>query len=824
MKKRRKYLRKRGIDLRFEVINRVIKRDYEDYQFLIGDNADYKAVFSFDEEWDGHIKTARFISNGKCVEQILDNDECIIPLELLKSGTLKVGVFTSEMATTPCEVSIKASIKQENGTTAEPTPDVYAQIIKMLENIEVQGVTDEQLERAISNYLTEHPVEGLTEEDVINIINSHKEELKGVDGVSPTVTVTKEGNTATITCTDVNGTTTATITDGKDGKDGKDGTGGGSSIYYDCTEYGVTTDNEDNTPAFQTLIDTIYEAGGGTIYIPNGTYNFKPVTDKKCAMLAKSNVSVIGENIEKTVLKCIGGNPFSLFYAKNTSRSPTTGATYSNFTVDAYQTGNTNKVYGKAFFYQYVKNCVFRDLILKGTVATALGIDFLDNVLIENVNCIDCGRTFISESGTSGTSGIGIGTGGFQNENFFITNCVCVNSGQYGIFIENQHTLGWGGNTDNSKGSIISNCTVRNGLFRGIGVRGGTHIIVSDCNSYENAKEGIYLDNLCKNVKISGCNSVNNSQHGILVNCNSNSEDVIISDNNVNGNTGNGIDIAVATSGLALVGNVTKGNTTGLVFESGKEHTDTIIKANAFMDSTNAVNSIFKGNTAFNDLYTSEVIECTGITLDNSTLSFTQLVPVKLTATIEPENYTEAVTWESSDNTIATVDADGLVTPVANGECDITVKCGSQSAMCHATVSVNSDIVTLENADFNSFDNWQSGEYTSNTDASFVTNASRICLKGDCEYLKVEVGRKYTFTFAGTIGDGDYAPTLTLRWLDNAGKFISSSTGICSKKTSIFVPATASYVKVSMYTQSSKTTYADYEEAFTSKGLNITVS
>lgn len=56
--------------------------------------------------------------------------------------------------------------------------------------------------------------------------------------ITPTATVTKSGNTATITITDKNGTTTATVidgangtngtngVDGKDGKDGKDGTNG----------------------------------------------------------------------------------------------------------------------------------------------------------------------------------------------------------------------------------------------------------------------------------------------------------------------------------------------------------------------------------------------------------------------------------------------------------------------------------------------------------------------------------------------------------------------------------------------------------------------
>lgn len=45
----------------------------------------------------------------------------------------------------------------------------------------------------------------------------------GSDGTSAYCSVTKSGDTATITCTDANGTTTAQITDGTDGQDGTDG-------------------------------------------------------------------------------------------------------------------------------------------------------------------------------------------------------------------------------------------------------------------------------------------------------------------------------------------------------------------------------------------------------------------------------------------------------------------------------------------------------------------------------------------------------------------------------------------------------------------------
>ena len=174
--------------MRFEIKNRMIKRidNDNDENQTIGDNADYEAEFTFDSEWDGHIKTARFIHNCKSVERILENDKCLIPVEVLKHGYLKVGVYTAEMTTTPCAIFVRPSIKETHGTTVEPTPDVYAQIIAMIENIEVQGVTDEQLEKAITKYFETHPIETLTEEDVQRIVadyvTAHIDEFKGEKG------------------------------------------------------------------------------------------------------------------------------------------------------------------------------------------------------------------------------------------------------------------------------------------------------------------------------------------------------------------------------------------------------------------------------------------------------------------------------------------------------------------------------------------------------------------------------------------------------------------------------------------------------------------
>ena len=64
--------------------------------------------------------------------------------------------------------------------------------------------------------------------------------------------------------------------------------------------------------------------------------------------------------------------------------------------------------------------------------------------------------------------------------------------------------------------------------------------------------------------------------------------------------------------------------------------------------------------------------------------------PVQLTATATPDDATDAtLQWTSSDESIATVDEDGLVTPVSAGECEITaatIDGSNLSATCKVTI------------------------------------------------------------------------------------------------------------------------------------------
>ena len=94
-------------------------------------------------------------------------------------------------------------------------------------------------------------------------------------------------------------------------------------------------------------------------------------------------------------------------------------------------------------------------------------------------------------------------------------------------------------------------------------------------------------------------------------------------------------------------------------------------------------------------------IAVTGVTLDQTTLSLVAGTTGQLTATVSPDDAADkTVTWASADETIATVDANGKVTAVADGQTTITVTTtdGAKTADCKVIVTkdkVNVSGITL---------------------------------------------------------------------------------------------------------------------------------
>ena len=96
-------------------------------------------------------------------------------------------------------------------------------------------------------------------------------------------------------------------------------------------------------------------------------------------------------------------------------------------------------------------------------------------------------------------------------------------------------------------------------------------------------------------------------------------------------------------------------------------------------------------------------VSVTGVTLNKTTLKLGKGTSETLTATVAPTNATnKKVTWTSSDPAVATVDASGKVTGVANGTATITVTTedGGYTATCAVEVADikngNHDPYTIE--------------------------------------------------------------------------------------------------------------------------------
>ena len=316
-----------------------------------------------------------------------------------------------------------------------------------------------------------------------------------------------------------------------------------------------------NRYVLQTLINTLNTMGGGTIFIPEGTYYFERVSNNAdYCIKSLSNVSIRGAGRGRTILKC-GKNEdttlYSLFWNCEQDNIKT-NMKFEDFTVDMTDMGNNNTPYshkGKAFYIQCNTNSIYRDLELIGTPSTALGVDFLNNVVIDNVDCNNCGRLWTPDYTNSlgqkiegpGGAGIGIGTGFLPIENVKVVNCTCRNCGHFGIFFEHQGLFGTG--TELSKGVIIANNIITDSRCYGIGIRGGYNYTVSGNQVYGCVKDGIFLN--------SGENGTEPNNGHLLDLVNINITGNTCSNNGFNGIT---IDGASKINGVKINGNLVAEN------------------------------------------------------------------------------------------------------------------------------------------------------------------------------------------------------------------------------------------------------------------------
>ena len=194
-------------------------------------NSDYVVVFDFDDEWKSHgTKTARFKYNGKYEDVVFTGNECPMPI-ILDTASVEIGVYAGNLHTTTSAcVLMKTCILSGSGVPADPIPDVYNQIIDKIDG-------------------------GM---------------LKGEDGVSPTVEMSKSGDTTTIAITDASGVHTAEIKDGSKGDKGDPGANGAPG--KDGSDASVSAENIQSALGFTPVKDV--QVAGSSVLV-DGIGNIK---------------------------------------------------------------------------------------------------------------------------------------------------------------------------------------------------------------------------------------------------------------------------------------------------------------------------------------------------------------------------------------------------------------------------------------------------------------------------------------------------------------------------------------------------------------------
>ena len=119
----------------------------------------------------------------------------------------------------------------------------------------------------------------------------------------------------------------------------------------------------------------------------------------------------------------------------------------------------------------------------------------------------------------------------------------------------------------------------------------------------------------------------------------------------------------------------------------GKEYTSSTVTIDEVPGSLAIIATMKKSTPDTPDV---PDVRVTGVKLDITSKSIAVGESFVLKATVSPSNATmKSVSWSSSDETVATVDADGIVTGLKVGSCKITVATddGNKTATCEVSVS-----------------------------------------------------------------------------------------------------------------------------------------
>lgn len=163
---------------------------------------------------------------------------------------------------------------------------------------------------------------------------------------------------------------------------------------------------------------------------------------------------------------------------------------------------------------------------------------------------------------------------------------------------------------------------------------------------------------------------------------------------------------AIASSGLPVKYTSTDESIAEIFTQNGKKCVEFLKAGNVSIRANQEGNENYNEADRVNKTITigQAEIAATSIEISDNYITIKDGQQYQLYATVLPENATfKDVTWESEDASIASVDANGLVTGVSEGNTMIIASCGDLKAECEVNVSISTGI---DNASFYTSDTY----------------------------------------------------------------------------------------------------------------------
>ncbi|NWA20341.1 prophage tail fiber N-terminal domain-containing protein [Serratia liquefaciens] len=208
----------------------------------------------------------------------------------------------------------------------------------------------------------------------------------------------------------------------------------------DVRECGFNAKKGENaTYAIQRAIDWLRWNGGGIVYLPEAFYPLSTF------IIPRNNVSIIGAG-DKSVLLPYKQNTAIKFVGTHTNYLE--NVLMSNFKIEGENQvllpGAKYVPDIKGTYIKHWRNCVMDNVTMLNIGATALGNDMADNCSIIRCRIENFGRLAPSAGSAGiwerplGASGIGIGTGAFDDEPLYMAFNTVKNGTNFPLFLEPQ--------------------------------------------------------------------------------------------------------------------------------------------------------------------------------------------------------------------------------------------------------------------------------------------------------------------------------------------------------------------------------------------------